>query len=148
MRRWELNVLGVPAPQGSKTGVYRGGRVVLIEGGSATGRQKHQAWREAVAWSAAQLATAGPVPDDAPVQVELEFFMPKPKSRPKNAVWADRKPDLDKLIRSTLDGLGDGGLLRHDSRVVRVVASKRYAQPGVATGAAVIIREVEQNEAA
>ena len=38
---------GTPAPQGSKTGVRRGDRVVLIEGGSATGRRKHRAWRDA-----------------------------------------------------------------------------------------------------
>ena len=140
----ELTVLGVPAPQGSKSAVVRGGRAVLIEGASTTGRRKHQAWREAVAWQARQAALeGGALDDDIPVSVYVCFILPKPKSRPKKARWADRKPDLDKLIRSTLDGLSDGGLVRHDSRVVKVAAEKRYQEPGQATGAFVTVREVE-----
>ncbi len=131
-------VLGIPAPQGSKSAVVRGGRAVLIEGASTVGREKHRAWRDAVGWQAAQARTHhGPVDDDTPVSVRVWFWLPKPKSRPKRAVWADRKPDLDKLIRATLDGLGDGGLLKHDSRVVTVTASKAYAT--AATGAVIHI---------
>ena len=44
-----IAIVGVPAPQGSKTGVVRGNRAILIEGGSQTGRDKHRAWRDACA---------------------------------------------------------------------------------------------------
>lgn len=143
-----LVVIGEPAPQGSKTAVVRGGHARLIEGGSTTGRQKHRAWREAVAWEAHAAALQhGPVDDDVPVDVQVEFRMPKPKSRPKRARWADRKPDLDKLIRSTLDGLADGGLVRHDSRVVRIAATKRYVDLGEPSGATVLVQPVDQEAA-
>ena len=135
-----FEVLGLPSPQGSKSAVVRGGRAVLIEGASTAGRQAHRAWRESVAWAARSAAqTHGAVDEDAPVAVRVEFRMPKPKSRAKKAVWADRKPDLDKLLRSTLDGLADGGLVRHDSRVVTLAASKRYAVPGEPTGADIAV---------
>jgi Holliday junction resolvase RusA-like endonuclease len=133
-----LTVLGVPAPQGSKTAVTRGGRAFVIEGGSSTGRAIHKAWRQAVAGEALECANRdGPFDPDVPVGVALLFVMPKPKSRPKKARWADRKPDLDKLIRSTLDGLADGGLVAHDSRVVKLDASKVYQQEGGPTGVVV-----------
>lgn len=136
-----FRVLGVPAPQGSKTAVVRGGKPRLLEGGSTKGREAHQAWRTAVGWEARAAAQRdGALPEDAPLTVVLAFFMPKPQSRPKKAVWADRKPDLDKLIRATVDGLADGGLLAHDSRIVSVTASKRYAEIGEPTGALVDVR--------
>lgn len=142
-----FTVVGTPAPQGSHSAVVRGSRAIVIEGASTTGRQAHRAWREAVAWEArAQTLSGGAVGDDVPVAVTVDFYMPKPKSRPKRAVWCDRKPDLDKLVRSTLDGLSDGGLVRHDSRVVKVSASKRYAGPGEPTGALVTVAVVPMDD--
>lgn len=138
-----LLVFGVPAPQGSKSAVVRGNHAVLIEGSSTTGRDKHRAWRNSVAAEAyAHTITGDPVPD-GPLHVELTFSMPKPKSKPKRYRWTSVKPDLDKLIRSTLDGLADGGLLPYgDSRVVSVAATKRYADPGLPTGCRALIRPV------
>ena len=52
------------------------------------------------------------------------------------------KPDLDKLIRATLDGLADGGLIVHDQRVAQVTAAKRYAISGEPTGATITITEL------
>lgn len=136
----ELTVIGTPAPQGSKSAVVRGSHAVLIEGSSTKGRNAHRAWREAVAWEAHAVALRhGHFDDDAPLRITAEFWMPKPKSRPKRARWADRKPDIDKLLRSTLDGLADGGLVRHDSRVVDVRALKRYVVPGRASGAVLTV---------
>ena len=34
------------------------------------------------------------------------------------------KPDIDKIVRATLDGLVAGGALRDDSRVASLVAEK------------------------
>jgi uncharacterized protein YjiS (DUF1127 family) len=97
----DLRVIGVPAPQGSKTRMPNG---AMVEGGSAAGRAKHLAWRTAVA----------------------QFFLPRPASRKRDR-WADRKPDLDKLLRCTLDGLTDAGLIRDDARVTYIAASKELA---------------------
>lgn len=116
----EFEILGVPAPQGSKTRMPNG---AVVEGGSKTGRAKTKAWRRAVAEVARDLA--GPEPLDEPLGIDLEFRMPMPKSRPARAREAGRwphmvKPDIDKLLRATLDGLTDGGLIRDDSRIVAV----------------------------
>lgn len=138
-----LRILGEPSPQGSKTAIVRGGHARLIEGGSSTGRRKHKAWRQAVAAEAEERVWLhGPMPD-GPLRVECVFRMPKPQSRPKYVRWCDRKPDLDKLIRSTLDGLADGGLLAHgDSRVASLTVSKVYVVDEW-TGAAVQVDALE-----
>ena len=116
----DLRVIGQPAPQGSKTRMPNG---AMVEGSSAVGRAKHRAWRSAVAEAAVgQVAE----PLDGPLQLTVEFWMPRPASRKRDR-WADRKPDLDKLLRCTLDGLTDGGLIRDDARVVCVSASKQLA---------------------
>lgn len=136
----QIHVLGVPAPQGSKTAIARGGRAFVIEGGSTVGRVKHRAWRDAVT-----AATLEQVPhqlrfhqDDA-LEVEIDFVMPRPKSRPHDRL-CKVKPDLDKLIRSTLDGLADGHVFKHDSRVSSLICSKQYEVPGQRPGAYVTIR--------
>lgn len=123
----KFKVLGVPAPQGSKSAVVRGGRAQLIEGGSTTGREKHRAWRGAVAWKARE--AAGPdAPIDEPIIVDVTFRLSMPKSRKaaeRRAGFAAHavKPDIDKLLRSTFDGLVDGGLIADDSRIWCVSAS-------------------------
>ena len=120
----DLRVLGVPAPQGSKTRMPYG---ALVEGGSSTGRAAHRAWRTAVAEAAAHAMTGRDAPLDGPLQLVADFRLPRPASARKGKVWADRKPDLDKILRSTLDGLTDGGLIADDARVVYVSASKALA---------------------
>lgn len=141
----EIRVLGVPWPQGSKSAVVVNGQARLLEGSSKTGRAKHKAWRQSVAAEAQDHALEhGPVDENAPLEVDIVFVMPKPKSKPKKAIWCQVKPDLDKLIRSTLDGLADGGLVAHDSRVVKVTAEKRYVVPGEGTGALIAIQGAQQ----
>lgn len=118
----DLRVLGVPAPQGSKTRMPNG---AMVEGGSATGRAKHRAWRTAVAEAAAYAAeTHGRI--RGPVSMAVEFHMPRPASR-KRDHWADRKPDLDKLLRTTFDGITDGGLIEDDSRIAVLTTEKVLA---------------------
>lgn len=121
-----LEVHGTPAPQGSKTAFVRNGRAIVTEGKGA-GRQKHAAWRQAVATAARDWQDTHRRPLlDEPVQIEIEFWLPKPKSKPAWKRWPDVKPDLDKLVRSVFDSL-EGLILAGDSRVVDVHAVKRYA---------------------
>ena len=58
----------------------------------------------------------------------------------------ERRPTMSELIRSTFDGLSDGGLVRHDSRVVSVWSTKRYAVAGEATGAIVTVMEADDGD--
>lgn len=119
-------VLGVPAPQGSKTAIMRGNRPAVIEGGSATGRRKHAAWRQAVAWQARAVAPERPL--DGPLNLTVTFRLPMPASRPAavrraGVGWHAVKPDIDKLLRSTLDGITDGGVIVDDSRICAIHAN-------------------------
>ncbi|WP_420100159.1 RusA family crossover junction endodeoxyribonuclease [Corynebacterium sp.] len=126
-------VPGTPAPQGSKKYVgHRAGRPVLLESSA-----KVRPWRAVVAQVAA-LNCRGII--DGPVHVTTEFVMPRPKSLPKRVLHMVKKPDLDKLIRSTLDALS-GIAYVDDNRVTTIHASKRYATTGEPTGAHITVTE-------
>jgi crossover junction endodeoxyribonuclease RusA len=126
MPEYEFQVLGTPAPQGSKTRMPNG---YMADGRSPEARHRHQQWRSAVAEAAARAVGDGP-PLDGPIEVEVMFRFPMPSSRPKyeHIIGRRRKtsaPDLDKLLRATLDGLVAGGLLVDDARVCDITARKR-----------------------
>ena len=126
---------GEPAPQGSKTGFVKNGRVVMVEAS-----KKVKPWRAAVAKKTAQHMSWETLnPMDNPVEIALVFYLPKPKTVKRT--WPSVKPDLDKLIRSTFDGLTTGGLYTDDALVVAVSASKEYATDRI--GCQVIASEVE-----
>jgi crossover junction endodeoxyribonuclease RusA len=128
-----LRVHGVPAPQGSKTAYIRSGRAIVTEGGSASGRASHAAWRQAVATAARdyQQVRERPLLDE-PVALDVTFRMPKPRSTPKYRRWPQTKPDADKLLRSVMDSL-TGVLLADDARVVKVTLEKVFGDPPGAT---------------
>lgn len=137
-----FEILGVPAPQGSKTRMPSG---AVIEGSSDTGRAKHKSWRAAVVETARELAPPGE-PFDGALQLSVEFRMPMPKSRPKRVRDAGKwpssvKPDIDKLLRGLLDGLEAGGLIAGDSRIFAVEVVQ-YEVVGW-TGAEVVLRRWE-----
>jgi len=122
---------GEPAPQGSKNGFVKNGRVVLVESS-----KKVKPWREAVARTTqAQV----PCPLQNAVEVALVFHLPRPKTVTRK--WPAVKPDLDKLVRSTFDGLTTGGLYTDDALVITLSASKQYATDRI--GCQVIASEVK-----
>ena len=134
----QFSVEGNPRPQGSKTAVRSGNKARVIEAGNNTSRAQHRAWRDAVTVMARNAAQhAGHTePWDCPVAVELTFTMPRPKSWPVTKVYADTKPDLDKLTRAVLDSLTDAGVFADDSRVVwlnvaKVASTGRNGRTGV-----------------
>lgn len=110
----EFEVIGLPAPQGSKSAVVIGGKARIIEGKTSGQRAKHKAWRDVVASTAHDLAP--PVPFSGPLEVLVEFRLPRPASRSKkHHGWHTVAPDKDKLLRATLDGLQVGGLVANDA---------------------------------
>lgn len=111
-----ITVHGTPAPQGSKRHVGRG---IMIESSA-----KVKPWREAVKWAfiESRLPTV-----TGPVAIAIVFTLVKPKSAPKRRItYPDRKPDLDKLVRSTFDALTQCGAIEDDSRVCYLTVEKRY----------------------
>jgi Holliday junction resolvase RusA-like endonuclease len=128
-------VEGEPAPQGSKNGFVKNGRVVMVESS-----KKVKPWREAVteqtarylSWNTLEAMTT-------PVEIALVFYLPRPKSVTRD--WPSVKPDLDKLIRSSFDGLTSGGLYTDDALVIAVSASKQYATDKI--GCQIIASDVQ-----
>lgn len=137
--RLEFVVVGQPAPQGSKRHVGNGR---MVESSKAV-----KPWREAVRADAVQARGARP-PMSGPLAVTLIFTMRKPTSAPKRRrTWPAKKPDLDKLVRSTFDALTDAGAWADDGQAVELLAAKRYAgDPGaMATpGARIAISPIEE----
>jgi Holliday junction resolvase RusA-like endonuclease len=89
--------------------------------------KNHKPWRDSVGWAAREAGErlAGPV------CVEMVFTLPKPKSAPKRRVtYPDRKPDIDKLVRSVLDSLKVAGTIEDDARVISLKAMKVYVGEG------------------
>lgn len=124
-------VRGTPAPQGSKRHVG-GGRMVE--------QSPHLApWRAVVTQAAAQALTRSPWRPDpqAPLGLSVVFTVARPAShwrtgkhshllRPTAPAWPVARPDVDKLIRSTMDALTDAGAMSDDARIISVVAVKAY----------------------
>lgn len=142
MRTVALRVLGDPAPQGSKR-IYNG-RVVEVS-------KKVRPWRDAVGKSVDR-AQARDLNIDQPVTVRVSFMLKRPACHYRTGKYAGivkdtaplypvRPPDVDKLIRSTLDALTEHGVIADDSLVVTVHAQKCYANDEE-PGALVYVEEV------
>jgi len=119
-------VYGNPAPQGSKLPrpIYTQGRftgrIALVEMSRRVGP-----WREAVRRAIAAALPQPWEPLTGPVEVRVALIMPK--GRTVRRPWPSVAPDLDKLVRSTLDGLTMAGVWAADAQVVRLLCEEVYA---------------------
>jgi len=126
-----------PAPQGSKkyVGTRRtaaGNNIPLIIESSP----KLPAWRKAVSDAVIQaMQDSGDLSKfDGAVKLEAVFYLTRKKTvtRPYPTV----PPDLDKVLRSLMDGITakGQGVWGDDAQVVRIEVSKKYAtgESGVA----------------
>jgi Holliday junction resolvase RusA-like endonuclease len=138
----DIHVTGIPQPQGSKKGFVnpRSGRAIIVDDNKKTLRT----WRDDVKAGAQEAILAREGTGDCfamlggPVGLDITFLMPRPKghygtgrnagvlkdSAPKRPTT---KPDIDKLMRSTLDALRDVGVYVDDSQVVTLTGRKVYA---------------------
>lgn len=142
-RRYQFYVPGEPKPMGSKTAFVVGSRAVITDGKNA---KPMRAWQGLVI-EAANAQIAGGQRITGPVAVRLEFYLARPGGhhgarglKPSAPLYPAVKPDLDKLARSTLDGLAVA-LLADDSRVVQLRLAKWYADAGP-TGCSVVVEEL------
>ena len=134
-----FHVVGLtPAPHGSKRHVGKGRMV------ESSARVKP--WREAVRSEA--IATGLAISAE-PIYLHLLFRFRRPQGhrnakgelKPSAPQTPTTRPDLDKLCRSTLDGL-TGALFHDDSQVAFLVASKEYALANELEGCQIEIREI------
>lgn len=133
-----LQILGIPKPQGSKR-VFNG-RVVEAAG------QGLKVWRKQIEEACLALVTEEHSLLLDAVQVEVDFYLPRPKTvtrekRPLPIV----PPDLDKLARALLDGIGQSQVIwQDDSQVTELIARKHYADSRE-PGAVVVIKALSTN---
>ena len=136
-----IDVLGFPAPQGSKRHVGRG---ILVESSTKVGP-----WREAVVAAASNQGAANSQLD-GPVTVDVSFYFPRPKGhlRANGELRATAPyvhtttPDLDKVVRSTLDALTQAAVITDDARVQELSARKLYATSERAPGAVIHVKGI------
>jgi crossover junction endodeoxyribonuclease RusA len=134
----------MPAAQGSKRHVGNG---VMIESSKAV-----KPWRQDVVAAADRAMNNDPQFEmfTGPVEVTIDFFFARPKSHygsGRNAgtlkvaapTYVDKRPDIEKLERSTHDALTTAGVWRDDALVVKHSGAKRY---GLRPCAVITISEV------
>jgi Holliday junction resolvase RusA-like endonuclease len=136
-----FRAVGVPVQQGSKSARVFAGRAQLFD---QNAKALHP-WRRLVRSAAEAALLLDPQHFEGPVEVELRFEMPRPKTVKRR--WPSVKPDLDKLTRAVLDSLTDAGVWGDDAQVVRLQAEKTYARelPGVTVHVRSIEEETERS---
>lgn len=154
-----LEVLGTPAPKGSSRAFVNKntGRAVVAPSGSAANKAKLKSWNVAVREAARDAHAKDNLAErvavsfaDVALDVAIVFRMRRPANhfrtgkhagelKPTAPHFHTSKPDADKLLRSTLDGL-TGTIWDDDSRIAKLAVEKVYADPGH-EGASIVVRE-------
>lgn len=148
-----FRVFGSPSPKGSPRVVMHGrGGIPLAAPRVLHDSAKTESWAAEVAMQARAAIDACAPFCDVPLVVSVTFFVVRPAGHYGRGKHAGRlkpsapraprgKPDIDKLVRATLDPL-IGVAFDDDSRIVELHAQKVYALLGESPGAQIDIREV------
>ncbi len=131
----EFFVSGDPKPQGSMKSFYvkKIDRVVTTHGNKDTKRWQLRIAMEAQRANERRGKSFYSGDSCLGYNVSASFILPRPKSLPRKRRLNTKRPDLDKLIRTVLDGLSKV-LLPDDSQVVSISARKRYSLDDEAPG--------------
>jgi Holliday junction resolvase RusA-like endonuclease len=145
-RRICFDVIGVPAPGGSKSAFrHRStGRIVVVDAGG----KRNKEWRSKVA-AAARAAMVGEEMPKPPLLLTVMFRMPRPQShlnrhgklRRTSPVLPIVRPDVTKLLRSTEDAL-TGILWGDDSHIAEQWVCRMYAHPNEQPGARITVASI------
>lgn len=127
-----FTVVGKPIAQPRPRVALRGRRYGVYDPGTAA------PWRMAVARAARPCVLEGQF--HGPFKVFADFYFPLPKGS-KAALWQQKKPDIDNLLKSTLDALTASGLWKDDAEVSEVVGMKHYAPKDREPGADIEVCE-------
>ncbi|MHC9814139.1 RusA family crossover junction endodeoxyribonuclease [Corynebacterium diphtheriae] len=73
----------------------------------------------------------------------ITFRLPRPKTLPKKITHMIKKPDLDKLIRSTCDAL-TGTAYLDDNQINQITAQKIYTPKGTPPGCHIAINRTPE----
>lgn len=123
-----------PEPQGSARGFVMKGkwgrqdRVVITSANKKLKPYRQELTSTALAMLSAEDREKPLAGKHVPVRMDFVFYFEKPPSVPKKRVDVVVKPDLDKIVRSTIDAL-TGVLYLDDAQVVEFTARKSYGLP-------------------
>lgn len=121
----EFSVYGEAKPQGSKRGIIRRGKVLMVES-----CKKLLPWRQEVSTTAEAFKAKtnfARLDRPTPVRLDVLFIFERPKST-KRAAYKTTTPDYDKLLRAATDAL-TGIIYEDDSQIVKGSWSKTYGSP-------------------
>ena len=125
-----IRVSGLPVGQPRVRAVRRGNHAGVYDPGTAN------EWKACVIHAAREsMLQSRAFPFAGPVWVRVEFRIPRPKShyrtgkhagqiKPGMPSYHAQKPDLDNLMKSTLDALTSAGLWVDDSQIAHASATK------------------------
>ena len=125
-----IYIEGLPKAQPRVKSFIRGNHAGVYDPGTADG------WKQTVAVAATNAGLKN-LKLDVPVKLEIEFYLPRPKSHyhtgkrknelRKNAhFFVTSKPDADNLTKAVMDALTEIHLWKDDSYVVYQSSKKQY----------------------
>ena len=127
----EFFIKGVPKPKGSVHAYARG---------VAVHTKTSKEWEQIINFNLLQNVRTGPIFNEGPVFVELDFYLPKPKSARRKSPYV--YPDLDKLVRAILDAM-TGIIFKDDSQVTEIRTRKLYADNETSAGVKITVEALE-----
>jgi Holliday junction resolvase RusA-like endonuclease len=134
MQGLKFTVYCTPVPQGSKRGWVVPGkngakpRAIIADDNNKT-KPYRQMVTQTIRSVMQQYSVEAPwAIKHTPVRLGLRFYFLKPPSAKKSRFCPVVKPDLDKLIRSTMDSM-TGMVFVDDAQVVELEVSKHYGTP-------------------
>lgn len=134
-QRWAFTVYGNPVAQGRpRAYLTRSGHIDMYD------PEKSAVWKNRVA--IASLPYRPRVPSEAPLVLEITFWLMRPKSLPKWVQYHTKKPDLDNLEKGIKDAL-EGIYYRNDSQICDKHSRKRY---GDTPRVEIDLREIDDDE--
>lgn len=124
-------VPGIPAAKGSMVGFVKRDDGPLTSRrpariGMRNDNKRTSGWQAAVAWRA-RLAMGAQKKLEGAVVVYAAFYLPRPRTAPKDRFAPSVKPDGDKLLRTVLDALTKAHVYTDDGQVVLATSHKVYA---------------------
>lgn len=117
-----------PQPQGSAKAFVHGRRAIITSDNAKLKPYRNEVTAVVLRACEDALAVTPLAPKHVPVALSLNFFFSRLPSIPRKRAEVVVKPDIDKLVRATLDAL-TGVLFADDAQVVHLEARKHYGSP-------------------